>query len=334
LEIPLRPSPRLRAALAAAVIVPLFLTATACASDPGSSSADAADGDTIVVDSAYGEVTVPAAPERVAAISYDTPWQVMSLDVPVVATIDYSAWIEGYTEDQQAYIADADKVGTYGEINFEALAGAKPDVILGDAYEVDEATFTRLSEIAPTVIVGGGERGDWKTITEEIASALGEHDAWEEAKSSYEARRDEVTSQYAEVIAANSWANFSLGDEPGQFSIQLPTGATGNLIVNEMGLAYGDGIPLEDESGSGYATFSLEQLGTILDGVTVGLTFENPDGSTSPAIQEIIDSDLFQQLEIATSDHVYGLATNVTDYRSAEEWIDELTSKVLEPLSK
>jgi iron complex transport system substrate-binding protein len=329
-----RPSPRLRAALAAAIIVPLFAV-TACTSAAGSSSGDGpAGGDTHVVDTVYGKVTVPTDPERVAAISYDTPWQVMSLDLPVLAAIDYTQWIDGYTDAQQAYIADAQKVGTYGEINFEALAGAAPDVIVGDAYEVDEATFTRLNEIAPTVIVGGDERGDWQSLTEDLASALGAHDTWEEAKTSYEARRDEVKEQYADVIAANTWANFSLGDEAGQFSIQLPTGSTGNLIVNEMGLTYGEGIPLDDEGGFGYASFSLEQIGTILDGVTVGLTYANPDGSKMPAIQEVIDSSLFQQLDIAKSGHVYGLVTGVTDYRSAEGWIDELTTEVLEPLSK
>ena len=327
----MRPSPRLRAALAAAVIVPLFAV-TACASAAGSSGG--ASGDTVTVDTVYGEVTVPAEPERVAAISYDTPWQVMSLDIPVIAAIDYTQWIDGYTADQQAYIADAAKVGSYGEVNFEALAGAAPDVIVGDAYEVDEATFERLSEIAPTVIVGGDERGDWKTITEDLATALGAHDTWEEAKASYEASRDAVKEEYADVIAANTWANFSLGDEAGQFSIQLPTGATGNLIVNEMGLTYGEGIPLDDEGGFGYASFPLERIGEILSGVTVGLTFENPDGSMIPAIKDVIDSSLFQQLDIAKSGRVYGMVTNVTDYRSAEAWIDELTTKALEPLSQ
>ena len=327
----MRPSPRLRAALAAAVIVPLFAV-TACASAAGSSGG--ASGDTVTVDTVYGEVTVPAEPERVAAISYDTPWQVMSLDIPVIAAIDYTQWIDGYTAEQQAYIADAAKVGSYGEVNFEALAGAAPDVIVGDAYEVDEATFERLSEIAPTVIVGGDERGDWKTITEDLATALGAHDTWEEAKASYEASRDAVKEEYADVIAANTWANFSLGDEAGQFSIQLPTGATGNLIVNEMGLTYGEGIPLDDEGGFGYASFPLERIGEILSGVTVGLTFENPDGSMIPAIKDVIDSSLFQQLDIAKSGRVYGMVTNVTDYRSAEAWIDELTTKALEPLSQ
>ncbi|WP_223626395.1 ABC transporter substrate-binding protein [Microbacterium sp. EST19A] len=330
----MRRSLRLRAVLATAAIVPLALTVTACAGGDLSADAAGADGDTVVVDSAYGEVTIPVEPERVAAISYDTPWQVMSLDVPVVASIDYTPWIDSYTADQQEFIGEAESVGSYGELNYEALAATEPDIILGDAYEVDEATYTRLSEIAPTVIVGGGERGDWQSITEEIATALGRHDNWQEAKDSYEARRDEVKEQYADVISGNTWANFSLGDEAGQFSIQLPTGSTGNLIVNEMGLTYGSGIPLDDEEGFGYASFALEQVGTILDGVTVGLTFSNPDGTMMPAIQEVIDSSLFQELEIAKNDRVYGLATSVTDYPSAEAWIDELTIEVLEPLSK
>ena len=328
----MRLSSRVRAVFAAAIVVPL-LAATACAPSDSSGPGVAAAG-TVVVDSAFGEVAVPVDPQRIAAISYDTPWQVMSLDIPVVATIDYSPWIDGYTKEQQAYIADATPVGTFGEVNFEALAGAAPDLIVGDAFEVDEATFDRLSEIAPTVIVGGGERGDWRSVTEELATALSAHDTWEASKASYEARRDEVKEQYADVMAENTWANFSLGDEAGQFSIQLPTGATGNLIVNEMGLTYGAGIPLDDEGDNGYDSYPLEQIGTILDGVSVGLTFTNPDGTTMDAIQEIIDSSFFQQLEIAKTDRVYGMVTTVTDFRSAEQWVDELVTVVLEPLSK
>ncbi|MDV6276523.1 hypothetical protein R3Q06_23775 [Rhodococcus erythropolis] len=43
-------------------------------------------------------------------------------------------------------------------MNFDALAGADPDIIVGDADEVDQAAFDRLSGIAPTVIVKGAPR--------------------------------------------------------------------------------------------------------------------------------------------------------------------------------
>lgn len=302
------------------------------ASSPAAASPSAAASGPVTVTSAYGDVEVPVDAERVAAVSYNTPWQLQSLGVTPVATIDYSAWIDSYTAEQQAFIADADPIGTYGEINFEALAAAKPDLIIGDAYEVDEPTYERLATIAPTVIVGGEERGDWQSVTEQVAAAVGASDTWATSKAAYEQLRDSVKSEYADVIGGNTWINFSFGDDAGQFSVQLPTGDTGNLIVNEMGLTYGSGVSLDDPDNYGYVSLPLEQLPTVFDGVTAALTFVQADGSSYDGIEAITGSDLFQSLDVAKTGQIYGLSTSVTDYETAMDWIDELTAKVLEPL--
>lgn len=317
---------------AAAFALPLVLAG--CSSPSSAEPAAAASGDTITVKSAYGEVQLPKNPERVAGISYDTPWQLMSLDVKPVATIDYSQWEDSYNAEQLAWIADAKPVGTFGEVNFEALTAAKPDVIVGDAFEVDESTFKRLQQIAPTVIVSGKERGDWVGITEETATALGKHDVWEANKESYEKVRDAAKEKYADVIADNSWINFSLGDGPGQYSVQLPTGATGNLVVNEMGMKYGKNVPLEDTRGGGYVSFPEERLGEMFNGVTVALTFKDQSGTFYPDIQKIVEGPLFKELAVSKSGNVYGLVQQVTDHRTAELWVNEVTSQVLEPLTR
>ncbi len=312
-------------------------TVSAAAASPSAAASAAASSDaarsSITVTSAYGDVEVPASTERVAAVSYNTPWQLQSLGVKPVATIDYTAWLDSYTADQQTFIADAEAIGTYGELNFEALAAAKPDLIIGDAYEVDEPTYKRLTAIAPTVIVGGEDRGDWQSVTEQVAAAVGRTDTWETSKTEYEALRDKTKADYADVISGNTWVNFSFGDDAGQFSVQLPTGDTGNLIVNEMGLTYGAGVPMDDPDNYGYVSLPVEQLPTVFDGVTAALTFVQADGSSYDGIKAITDSDLFGSLDVAKSGQVYGLSTSVTDYETAMTWINELTAKVLEPLS-
>lgn len=317
-----------------AALATTFALVTGCASTAPSSPADTATGETFTMATVYGDVEVPASAERVAAVSYDTPWQLMSLDVQPIATIDYSQWLDSYTPEQQEYIADAATIGTYGELNFEALASATPDLIIGDAYEVDEATFQRLSDIAPTVILGGEDRGDWQSLTEQAAEATNTTDVWEASKSAYEELRDSTKEKYADVIADNVWINFSFGNEAGQFSVQLPTGSTGNLVVTEMGLAYGPGAQIEDTDASGYVALPLEQLPTVFDGVTQALTFAATDGAIYEGIQEIIDSEIFQTLDVAKSGNIYALSSSVTDYETAQDWIRELTEKVLEPLSE
>lgn len=326
---PLSRRPLLAAAIATAAAL---LAGCSSAGAAGTSTSDApaasGGGDTRTVASAYGDVAVPEDPQRVAAVSYDTPWNLMGLGVTPVATLDYGPWIDEFSADQQAFVKGLPTVGTFGEINVEAVASATPDLIIGTVEEVDEATYAQLSAIAPTVVVGGGDRGAWQTTTEETAKAVGREARWKESKAAFEQTRDRLKTQYADVIAGNRWINFSLGDDASQFSVQQPTGATGNLLVNEMGMAYGPGVPT-DHDPKGYASYPLEQLGSVFDGVTVALTFANADGSPNPGVQAVRDNPLFQRLPVAQSGHVYALSSSVTDYPSATAWLEELEQKVL-----
>jgi len=318
-------------AIAAAFTVALLSGCASAASVPPSGTSTAST----TVTSAYGDVTVPEKPQRVAAVSYDTPWQLMSLDVKPVATIDYSRWADSFTTAQMDFVADAAKVGTFGEINFEALTAARPDLIIGTADEIDEATYERLRSIAPTVITGGADRGDWQSISEQTAAATGTTATWQAEKAAFETLRDETRATYRDVIEGNRWINFSFGDEPGQFSVQLPTGSTGDLVVNEMGLAYGPGAAsIADTDGRGYVAFPLEQLPTVFEGVTVALTFASADGTPNATIADIMNTPLFQTLPVAQSGHVYGMRSSVTDYVTAQDWVHELIDTVLQPLQK
>ncbi|PWJ53643.1 iron complex transport system substrate-binding protein [Quadrisphaera granulorum] len=303
------------------------------ASDSGASGAasSTAGAGTRTVASAHGDVTVPEEPQRVAAVSYDTTWNLMSLGVKPVTSLDYGPWIDEFSTEQQAFVEGVPTVGTFGEINVEAVTAAQPDLIIGTAEEVDEATYAQLSAVAPTVLVGGGSRGDWQVTTEQTAKAVGREAQWQESKAAFEQTRDRLKTQYADVIANNRWINFSLGDDASQFSVQQPTGATGNLLVNELGMTYGPGVPT-DYNARGYASYPLEQLGSVFEGVTVALTFASADGSPNPGVQAIRDNPLFQRLPVAQSGHVYPMASSVTDYPSATAWLEELEQKVLSVL--
>lgn len=305
------------------------------ASSAGTSSAsgDATQADTgssRTVDTAYGPVIVPVDPQAVAAVSYDTPWQLMSLGVTPVAVQDYSRYQTYFTPEQLAFVAEVPTIGGYGEPDLEALAAAAPDVIVGDAYEIDEAMFAQLSQIAPTVAIGG-ERGDWEGVTQALADVVGKTATWEDTRAAYTATLDRLKQQYATVIADNRWIHFSLGNSEGEFSVQQPTGATGKLVVDELGLQYGPGVPT-DWDPAGYGSYSLEQLGSVFDGVTVALYPAQVDGSTASTIQAIIDNPLFVALPVAQQHRVYGIPVGVTDYVTAVNWLAAVESQVLSQL--
>ncbi len=182
-----------RVIAAAAVAVVGAMVVTGCSS----SSADSSERTNIrTVASAYGDVEVPVSPGRVVAASYDTPWQLMSLGVKPAAVQDYGKWISEFTPEQQAFVDGLPTIGLFGEMNFEAIAAADPDIIVGDADEVDQATFDRLSGIAPTVIVKGESRGDWKKITTELAEAIGKTDVLESTRTAYEENLERVRGEF------------------------------------------------------------------------------------------------------------------------------------------
>lgn len=317
--------------LASAVAVGALLLSGCAQTQPAAAPSSASGGDDVVrVASAFGEVDVPANPTRIVSAAYYTVWTLWNLGVEPIATLDYTDQINSFTAEQQELLAEAEPIGGFRQLNFEAISAAKPDLIVGDAFDIDEATYLRLSEIAPTVVAGSDDRGDWQTISQELAAAVGKTDVWEQSKAEYEAKLAETKAEYGSIIDGNRWAIFSLS-EPGQFSIQLPGGATGNLLLNELGLPLGPNVPLDDPDKKGWQSYPMEQLPIIFDGVTHAITFATPDGEIYPQIQEVIDSDVFQTTAVARTGAVSGISAEVNDYEGAKQFLDAIVTTVLEP---
>lgn len=97
-----------------------------------------------------GETTIEQQPQRVVVLDSGEIDQVLSLGVtPVgIASPKDASSQPAYLENQ---LADVQTVGTTSELNFEAIAALKPDLILGSKLRVDES-YDQLSQIAPTVL--------------------------------------------------------------------------------------------------------------------------------------------------------------------------------------
>jgi len=320
-------------ALAAGAAVALVLTGCSSDGDDGKDDGKAdASAQTRTVSTPYGDVVVPDEPERVVAVSYDAPWQLQSLGVRPVATQDYSKFIDEFTPEQQEFVEGLDTIGPYGEPDLEKIAAARPDLIVGEIGEVDEATFEKLSAIAPTAVVGSEDGGDWKSTVEQLAEVVDAEGELAATRTAYEEKLAEIKQAYDEQIQGNAWVHFSLGNSESEFSVQYPSGKTGNLVVEELGMAYGPNVPADPEDGSGYGSFSTERIPTVFEGVTAALTYENTDGSPNPAVDAIEKSSLFQSTEVAKTGRVFHLSASVTDYATATDWLAQVEERVLQRL--
>jgi len=139
----------------------------------------------------FGDVTVPANPQRVIVLSEDALDAALALGIKPVA----STARRGGTTDLPNYLADKSEgievVGLVREINMEAVITAAPDVILA-AAGLPEDQYATFSQIAPTIVPPtGGTRG-WRENFQLRAEALGKVSEGEAILAQVEARSAEV----------------------------------------------------------------------------------------------------------------------------------------------
>ena len=149
-----------------------------CGSPADSSTAPAttAPASTIVVEHKFGSTEVPEDVQRVATVGWNDQDFALSLGVVPVVTRE---WFDDYNSYPWVQQATGGKgVETFGgdEIDYEAVAAAQPDLILGIYESIDQPTYDRLSQIAPTVVQSSAfpdEETPWDVQLVTTGQALG-----------------------------------------------------------------------------------------------------------------------------------------------------------------
>ncbi|SNT25448.1 ABC transporter substrate-binding protein [Rhodococcoides kyotonense] len=223
-------------AAATALVAACALVLAGCSSSDGDTSSDQAWSFT---DDLGQTVTLDHAPERIAGQN-DLLAPLMEYGVSPIASFGF------FSIEEDGRFSDFDtsgitEVGTsYGEINLDELALAKPDVILATIYPMDEngtlpegnlryglkdlAQQEQLEKIAPIVTIYVG--GEGKTVLDRIAeldTALGADSTQvDAAKQEFDTASQALTSaaSKSEVLVTPMYADadglytYKADDEP------------------------------------------------------------------------------------------------------------------------
>ena len=179
-----------RRALPTVTVAVAALVLAACGSDDDSASSSSGGGEAaaeeVTVSTAFGDVAVPGAPERVVTLSESALDVALAVDVTPVGTAASRGGnaAPAYLGDDAA---DIPIVATVTEPNLEAVLEAEPDLILASAGLAQEQ-YDALSAIAPTVVPEGGVGGDWAAPLHTYAEALGADDQLTETLDGIEER--------------------------------------------------------------------------------------------------------------------------------------------------
>jgi iron complex transport system substrate-binding protein len=160
----------------------------------------AAAAQDVIIKHKFGETKVPANPQRVVTAGWIDQDFVLPLGVVPVGTRggyfdNYNdfPWVKTETDGKGVPAIDGDT------INFEGIAAAKPDLILAINETVDQKSYDRLSQIAPTVVQSADypdEETPWDVQLLTTGKALGRA---EQAQKLV----DQVNARFAEAKAAN-----------------------------------------------------------------------------------------------------------------------------------
>lgn len=268
-------------------------TTAAATEAPVATEAPAAAADR-VIETRYGPVTVPAAPQRVVTLDEGALDTALAVGVTPVGAISsrLTAGVAPYLADQVPGIAI---VGSPAETNFEAVVAAAPDLIL-TGNRVDEETFKNLSAIAPTIVPTNG-MAKWQDAAREYAAALG--------------RSAELDAVLVDVDAQISALRAKLAIAPGTTGAVIRWMPQGPLVMGrlltsvglleQLGLALPQ-IALDLGTDAPHTdVLSLEQLSaTDTDWLFVA-TF-NAEGDQ--ALAAVREQAAFSQLKAAQSEQV------------------------------
>ena len=189
------PGSRVRLGTALVALLVAIATVTGCSSATTTERAQ----ETVTISHKFGETEVPKNPARVVTVGWNDQDFVLALGIVPIVT---RAWFDSYNDYPWVQEATGGKgVATMGGdgIDYEAVAAAKPDVIFAVYETVDQPTYDRLSQIAPTVIQSAeypDEETPWNVQLLLTGKALGK-----EAEA--QALLDEVNAKVDEAKAAN-----------------------------------------------------------------------------------------------------------------------------------
>lgn len=297
----LKPSHR---AVAASVTVVLAAALSACTSSDAATAenpnytTEPSDTFPVTVEHQFGETTVEAEPQRVVVVGLTEQDILLELGVTPVATTEwygeqpYAVW--PWAADLLGD-AEPEVLTTTDGFEYEKIASLRPDLIVGTNAGLEQETYDKLSEIAPTVAsVEGSEPyfSSWQEQTRVVAAAVGRSAEGEDLI-------DGVETAYAEAAAAHPefaglTATFSQGAAWEGNLWVYPEGLNTDFLT-DLGFTITPGLEEHAPEEGVQAQISAENTGLLEADVVVFAT-EEPDAidglldfgtlSTLPAVEE------------------------------------------------
>ncbi|MCA0988853.1 ABC transporter substrate-binding protein [Guptibacillus algicola] len=250
--------------------------------------------ETRTVKHAMGETDVPADPEKVVILTNEGTEALLALGVTPVGAVQSwlgDPWYDHISDDMQ----DVEVVGTESEVNLEAIAALKPDLIIGNKLR-QENVYDQLSSIAPTVF-SETLKGDWQENFNFYANALNMEDKGKEVMNAYNDRIESMSSDLGDQLDKEvSVVRFLAG----KTRIYYKDSFSG-VILEQLGFAR----PESQQKNEFAEEVTKERIPEMDGDVLIYFTYEAGDGEASTTQEEWTNDPLWNNLEVVKEGNVH-----------------------------
>jgi iron complex transport system substrate-binding protein len=290
----------LRKAAALAAALAALGALTACGSDEEAATTPEASGSAgaaafpVRIEHKFGTTEVPDVPERVVTAGYTEHDTVLALGVQPVGVREFTGGYR-YRERpwaQEALAGSEPEVVGAEELNFEAVAAQRPDLIVATHSGITEADYERLTRIAPT-IAQTDEHVDfgmpWQDQTLMIGRALGRAEAARKVVSDVEAEFEKTREEHPEFEGATAILSYGGPDGYGAYA----SADTRSRFFADLGFR----TPPEVDELAGdsfYVEFSQEQFRLMEQDAVVMFAKR----------EDVIGNPVFKRLDAVRDDRV------------------------------
>ena len=287
----------------------------------------------VTIDHKYGQTEITQAPERVLTVGLSDHDYVLALGVKPVGVAEwYGEYPSATWPWAQDELGDAEPevIGDAAELNYEKVAAARPDVIIGLYSGLTEEQYETLSRIAPTVAQDGRfvDYGmPWEEMSFTIGRILGQEDRAKQLVTQIETRLAEAAGQHPEFAGMSAVVAYPSTE--GKYGIYSPEDSRSRFLT-----ALGFTIPAEIAQLTGdefYAEISAEQIRLLDHNVLVWYA----GGGLGPDLRaDLASNQLYQELGVTkrggdlVMDELSGDALSWTSLLSLPLAIDRLVPQL------
>lgn len=307
-----------------------------CADD----TTETATGAVSLTDSLGRTVELDAPAERVAVLEWQQTEDLLSLCVTPIG----AASTDGYTTyvSAEPLPESVTDVGERGEPDLDALYGTNPDLIIVEAYSLDDELLKKLEERDVPVLAtigadGAGQIANMKEVFSLIGDATGRSERADQVLAEFDQHLADAKAEVAEAqLETTDFVFFDGWIESGNVVVRpYGQGALFTELGEELGLtgAWTDEIDKAYGSGGVVPAYGLAQ--TDIEGLTAvgdaNLIFAN-DGTADSYVIELEQSPIWKALPAVQDGRAFEFPAGVWGAggpRSGEQAIDAFVDVIV-----